>query len=76
MTESTKAGYYTNLSYAPGTVHATAWQVVDRPQSGTFIQTLGGVPLCKVGNGGIYLYDKKAKRDVFISIDALARLAE
>lgn len=76
MPESTKAGFYSNLSYAPASTHVTAWQVVNRPQSGHFIQTLGGVPLARVGNGGVYFYDKKARAEVFISIDALARLAE
>lgn len=76
MQGSTKEGYYTNLSYAPGHVNATAWRVVERPQSGTFIQTLGGVVLARVGNNGVYFYDKKAKSEVFISIDVLSKLAK
>ena len=71
----TREGFYTNYSYAPATVQATAWQVVHRPDSGHFIQTMGGVSLCRVGNGNVYFWDKKARAEICISLEQLARIA-
>ena len=72
---STKNGYYTNLSYAPMGSKPTAWQVANRPESGTFIQTLGGVPLCRVGGGCVYFWDKQARAEVCISVEQLRQIA-
>jgi hypothetical protein len=58
---------------APRGEQATAWRITSYGAS-VHIETLGKVQLCRVGQGNIYLYDKKAKREVAISIEELFEL--
>lgn len=56
-------------------LNPTAWRVQDRAQSGVYIYSTEGSMLARLGINGppsIFLYDKKLKREVEISLDALA----
>jgi len=66
MPESTNI----NWKAAPRGEQATAWRLATYGAS-VHIETLGKVQLCRVGQGNIYLYDKKGKREVAISIQEL-----
>ena len=65
----------TALPFKPDSPTATAWRTVYRHPSGHYIQTLGGSPLARVGDRGIYFWDKAQRQEVFISFDALINLA-
>jgi hypothetical protein len=54
--------------------HYTAWRVTYRPQSGTFLETPGGVLLAKLTSGenaSVNFYDKRTKSYVTVSLDTL-----
>lgn len=56
-------------------LNPTAWRIQDRAQSGVYVYSLEGSMLARLGTNGtpsIFLYDKRLKREVEISLDALA----
>lgn len=74
MVSNPKDGYYTNHSYARPSA-ATAWRVETRPESGTYLRTVGGTLLCRIADGSVYLWDKYERREIEISINHLANMA-
>jgi len=60
----------------PASNEPTAWLVRRFPESGLFITTLGGVKLARLGDGCLYFWDKKARREVSIHIGQLEHLAK
>jgi hypothetical protein len=62
-----------NWAAAPKGDKASAWRVVSYGAS-VHIETPGKVQLCRIGDGNIYLYDKKGKQEVAISVAMLTEL--